>query len=120
MRYCYDMAEMVGRKRIDGGQYWTHGCLVVQGCTPVSVECVNCWARGYHQRFGGILGGDRFEQITVHLNRLEEKACKTKPAVISIWNDLFHERVSRADIDRVFAVIERRSRNLYIACTKRA
>lgn len=76
----------------------------VTGCTKVSEGCRNCYAERIAHRFWG---ARPFTDVRIHPERLEVPLHWKKPRTIFVnsMSDLFHEKVSDAIIDRVFAVM---------------
>lgn len=83
--------------RIKTGQYWDQALTLVEGCTPVSPGCDNCWSAAMHHRFitdnltdpkGKFRGIIRLRE-----DRLALPLKVRKPTVWCVWNDLFHEDV---------------------------
>ena len=75
------------------GRWWDFGWKLVEGCTPVSPACKNCWSLAMEKRFR------KENRVVFHGERLEKPFKRKKPASYTIWNDLFHESVSFECID---------------------
>lgn len=82
------------------GRYWDLPWSLVDGCTPCSSGCDNCWSAAIADRFcpGYTILNKRpptFDGfISVHPERLTIPLKRKKPTVYAVWNDLFHESVS--------------------------
>ena len=95
------------------GQWWDFGWKLVEGCTPVSPACKNCWSMAMEKRFRKETG------IVFHKERLERPFKRKKPASFAIWNDLFHESVEFMWIDEVMKVIINNDQHIFQILTKR-
>lgn len=105
-----------------------------RGCSIVSAGCVNCYAMRQAHRFSG--RGAAYEGLTKLTkagpqwtgtvitveDKLLEPLSWNQPARVFVdsMSDLFHEDVSDAFIDRVFAVMAQAPRHTFQALTKRA
>ncbi len=94
-------------------------------CTKVSAECLNCYAESYNLRFGvGLkytaanLSKVRFELDT---RELEQLAKMEEPVTIfpCDMTDLFHERITPWQRDRVFHWFSRMRQHTIMVLTKR-
>ena len=79
-------------KNREKGKWWDEPLTVVPGCTEVSEGCANCWSREQAKRFGQDWT-PRF-----HSAALDKIPKRGAPRVYAVWNDLFHEAVSNAEI----------------------
>lgn len=104
----------VPQDKIDKGIYWSHGCNVVEGCTPISEGCDNCWAAAMAHQYKR-----DFSKITVHLDRLERVAKGKKSKVISIWNDWCHEQLSTDQHNGILQIIDDNPQHVFLGLTKR-
>lgn len=108
-------------------KYWDKSWSLVEGCTPVSPACDNCWLAAMEYRFGdkrptGNLTdfkGRFIGEIEIHKDRLDIPLKTKKPTVFAIWSDLFHEKVPDEFIQNVFGVMDEAHRHKYLICTKR-
>lgn len=107
----------------------------VIGCSRASEGCRNCYAAGIAHRFGhhgagvyaGLTGRDgdgtpRFNgKIDFSEKRLKEPLRWRKPAVVFAGDmaDIFHNNVTDAMLDRIFAVMALRPDHLFLVLTKR-
>ena len=120
--------------RLEEGMYWDKALRLVEGCTPLSAGCDNCWAKAQcHMRKHQINNKikkqypkdctDRKGNWTGIVHCLEQNLkipLKTKqPAVFSIWNDLFHEDVTHEFIFEVWKNLENCSNHIFLILTKR-
>lgn len=106
----------------------------IRGCTRVSEGCRNCYAEKVAARFSKpgqayhglahFVGGEA--RWTGQLRLVDEMLTQPlrwlKPSRIFVnsMSDLFHENLSDADIDRVFAVMALAPRHTFQVLTKRA
>jgi len=95
------------------GQWWDQGWKLVEGCTPVSEACLNCWSMSMEKRFRKETG------IVFHPERLERPLHRKKPTAYAIWNDLFHESVPFEWIDQVIEMTLKAGQHEYQILTKR-
>lgn len=104
------------------GKWWDKSITLVEGCTPISDGCKNCWSAGIAHRFHGKKGlttdGHFNGKIICRGDRLEELMCK-KPTRWTIWNDLFHPQVPFEFIHKVFIVMALRPQHKFLVLTKR-
>lgn len=107
----------------------------VIGCSRASEGCRNCYAAGIAHRFGhhgfGVYAGmtERDQDGTPRFNgkidfsekRLMEPLRWRNPAVVFAGDmaDLFHDNVTDAMLDRIFAVMAQRADCLFLVLTKR-
>ena len=107
------------QKNIEIGKYWTHSVTLVDGCDRVSPGCDHCWAIPLNERHEVFAGGEG--EVVFHYEWIEKLMTtrRAKPRVYAIWNDLFHERVTRQDQLRTLAVMAYQ-RHIYMVLTKRA
>ena len=99
--------------RINEGRWWDFGFQLVEGCTPVSEACANCWSLAKEKRFRKETG------VVFHEERLVKPTQRKKPASYAIWNDLFHESVPFESIWKVFDVMFLRYHHIFLILTKR-
>lgn len=99
--------------RINEGRWWDFGWQLVEGCTPVSEGCDNCWSLVKEKRFRKECG------IVFHTKRLPRPLVRKKPASYAIWNDLFHEEVPFELIHAAFAVMALCPQHIFFVLTKR-
>lgn len=107
----------------------------VRGCTRVSEGCRHCYAEKVAARFSG--PGQAYEGLAKMLDggearwtgvlRLVEKALSQplrwrapRRIFVNSMSDLFHENLSDADIDKVFAVMALAHQHTMQVLTKRA
>ena len=74
----------------------------IEGCTPISEGCKNCWAKVMARR-------QRQEWGTVHLHpeRLDQPLRWRKPQTVAVafMGDLFHDQVPDSFLNTVFSVM---------------
>lgn len=104
-------------------KYWDIGIMAVDGCTPVSAGCKNCWSAGMTHRFRDNLGltdGPKFNgKIICNESAIERIAKLPECKTVSIWNDLFHEDVPSDFIDRLIFAADDRRDCVFFVLTKR-
>lgn len=112
------------------GKYWDRAWSLVEGCTPVSEACDNCWLASMSHRFKKTspIKEERFltnkegrfcGNIRTQPDRLELPLKTRKPTVFAIWSDLFHEAVPLEFIDRAYAVMWIAEQHIFLVLTKR-
>jgi protein gp37 len=126
--------------RLNRGLYWQRAWTLVEGCSPVSPGCDNCWSekqaamRCNHphpkiqeraQSVIGELDADGFSfgftgQLLLRSDNLDLPLRVRKPAVFIVWNDLFHESVPEDFIHRAYAVMALSPHHAFLLLTKRA
>ena len=114
---------MKNRIDVERGRYWDRAWSLIDGCTPCSPGCDNCWSASMTHRFNfqytdcvGKFNG----KITTRPDKLLIPLKRKKPTVYAIWNDLFHADVRTTFIDDVFEVIAACPRHTFLILTKRA
>lgn len=96
----------------------------VTGCTKITAGCDNCYAERFAERFRGV-PGHPFEggfDLTLRPDRIGQPLAWRRPRTIFVnsMSDLFHKRVPRSYIDRVFDVMEAANWHQYQVLTKRS
>jgi protein gp37 len=99
--------------KINQGQWWDQGWKLIEGCTPISEDCLNCWSRSMEKRFRKETG------IMFHPERFKKPFYIKKPTAYAIWNDLFHESVFFEWIDIVITIIALNPQHIFHILTKR-
>lgn len=99
--------------KINKGQWWDFGWKLVEGCTKVSEACRNCWSLQMEDRFRKETG------VKFYDDRILRPFARKKPAIYSLWNDLFHESITFGQIDKVMAVIASNKHHIFQILTKR-
>jgi protein gp37 len=127
----------VGATEIDisKGRYWDRPWSLVDGCTPCSPGCDNCWSAAMAHRFKSqprdaakFLNDGQLTNFSGQFNgivhtrpdRLDVPLKIKKPTVFAIWNDLFHEGVPHDFIVEALRVIESCPQHTFLILTKRA
>ena len=107
---------MINPERIKKGLYWDRAWSLVEGCTPVSDGCLNCWSarqtymRQFHNhekmrsRYQGLVNDQGCFNGHVRLmeSDLEKPLHVKQPTTWAIWNDLFHKYVPDTFILKVW------------------
>lgn len=94
------------------------------GCTKIARGCDNCYAERFAERWRGIKGHPYEQGFDLRMwpSRLDQPTRWRKPRMIFVnsMSDLFHKRVARHFIDRVFDTMEAVDRHVYQILTKRS
>lgn len=117
-------------KRIEKGLWWDRNWPVLEGCTPCSPACDNCFAAEYAHRFGGSLPylrglttpeGKWNCTVIMRLDQLELPLKTKKPTVwfVAERSDLFHPAVLDEYLDRIFAIMTMSPQHTFMVLTKR-
>ena len=112
---------MADRSRIE----WTDATWnPVTGCTKITRGCDNCYAERFAERWRGI-PEHPYEQgfdLRQWPSRLDQPARwrRRRMVFVNSMSDLFHKRVERRFIDRVFDKMEAVDRHVYQILTKRS
>jgi len=118
--------------RVARGLYWDAALNLVLGCMPLSESCDNCWAareahmRAHHPhpeirtRYEGLTEDGRFNgTIRYNYKPLHTYQRARKARVWSVWNDLFHVKVSPEFINTCFEIFGKCRYHMVIVLTKR-
>jgi protein gp37 len=100
---------------MNSGRYWDKPWSLIDGCTPVSEGCDNCWSRTMAERFHKWPG-----KVTPRYDRLEIPLKVKKPTVWALWNDLFHEDVPEEFIIAAVDIMRKSPRHTFLVLTKRS
>ena len=104
---------------------WTNATWnPVTGCTKIGPGCDNCYAERFAERWRGIKGHP-YEQgfdLRIWPSRLSQPSSwkKSRMIFVNSMSDLFHKRIGRKYIDRVFDVMEETDWHVYQILTKRS
>ena len=94
----------------------------VTGCTKIGPGCDNCYAQRFAERWRGIEGHPYEQGFDLRLwpSRLDQPSRWKKPRMIFVnsMSDLFHKRVDRHFIDKVFDAMEAANWHVYQVLTK--
>lgn len=115
------------------GKYWTHAWTLVEGCTPISKACDNCWLASFEHRLRGIceigdkslvnIRGQFRGIIKMREDRIKKPLGTRKPKIYAIWSDLFHDKVENEFIVNAFKAMalsaERNKGHIFLVLTKR-
>ncbi len=102
---------------------------LVDGCTPVSEGCKNCWSAAMAHRYGPqrdgmpqltTASGGWTGNIYLRPEALDKIPQRGKPRVYAVWTDLFHENVPDSFITTVWHAFTRNPKHTFIIITKRA
>ena len=96
----------------------------VTGCTKVGPGCDNCYAERFAERWRGVPDHPYEQGFDLKLwpSRLQQPFLWKKPRMIFVnsMSDLFHKKIDRTFIDRVFDSMEQADWNVYQVLTKRS
>lgn len=115
---------------ISKGRFWDKPWSLVDGCTPCSLGCINCWSAELSYRFDGGKythpygvqknGFGMFNgEIKTHPERLDIPMRRRKPTVYAVWNDLFHEAVPIEFQSEVYRTMATAYQHTFLVLTKR-
>ena len=104
---------------------WTNSTWnPVTGCTKISPGCDNCYAERFAERFRGV-PGHPYEpgfDLTLRPERLKQplKWARSRMIFVNSMSDLFHKKIDRDHIDKVFDAMEAADWHVYQVLTKRS
>ncbi len=110
------------KKTIKDGRWWSKAWTLVDGCTPVSTGCDNCWLRQMSHRFDAELTdeqGNWLKVIRYREDRLDLPTNVKKPTVFAVWSDLFHLSIPADFIIEAFKRMEHCEQHTFLVLTKR-
>ena len=94
------------------------------GCTKITRGCDNCYAERFAERWRGIPEHPYEQGFDLRLwpSRLHQPSQWRKPRMIFVnsMSDLFHKRIDRSFVDKVFETMETVDRHIYQVLTKRS
>ncbi|MEX2450868.1 MAG: phage Gp37/Gp68 family protein [Rhodospirillales bacterium] len=96
----------------------------VTGCTKISAGCDNCYAERFAERFRGVKDHP-FEHgfdLTLRPKRIEQPLLWRKPRMIFVnsMSDLFHKKVPKNFVDKVFDTMDQAHWHTFQVLTKRS
>ncbi len=88
----------------------------IEGCSPMSTGCKNCYAAGFAKRFHRVWGRPVF-----HAEKLVEPVNTKRPGLVFVCStsDFWHQGVKLAWRDLMFEVMKMASWHTYLILTKR-
>ena len=96
----------------------------VTGCTKIGPGCTNCYAERFAERWRGLKNHPYEQGFDLRLwpSRLGQPAAWKKPRMIFVnsMSDLFHKKIDRTFIDKVFETMESADWHIYQVLTKRS
>lgn len=111
---------MIDQMRLERGLWWDRAWSLVDGCSPVSESCQNCWAARQLHQLEFTTGREWTGEVVPRYDRLDIPLKRKKPTVWAVWNDLFHENVQVAFIyPKVIQIIRACPQHVFLICTKR-
>ena len=104
---------------------WTNATWnPVTGCTKIGPGCDNCYAHRFAERWRGVKGHPYEQGFDLRLwpSRLEQPRSWKKPRMIFVnsMSDLFHKKIDREHLDKIFHVMEEANHHTYQVLTKRS
>ena len=104
---------------------WTNATWnPITGCTKIGPGCDNCYAERFAERWRGIKGHPYEQGFDLRFwpSRLGLPASWKKPRMVFVnsMSDLFHKKVDRGYIDKIFDVMEVTNWHIYQVLTKRS
>ena len=96
----------------------------VTGCTKISAGCDNCYAERFSERFRGVKDHpfkNGFD-LTLRPDRVEQPLTWKKPKMVFVnsMSDLFHKKIPKNYIERVFETMENAHWHIFQVLTKRS
>ena len=122
---------------ISKGKYWSKALSLVDGCSPISEACLNCWLATTNHRFGkkyhdnaiNFYGKFRTQftdaqgkwngKIQFREDRLAIPQRIKKPQVFAIWSDLYHSAITDEQIIQSYNVMLCHPEHIFLVLTKR-
>src|SRR3954468_24490122 len=96
----------------------------VTGCTKVSKGCDHCYAERFSERFRGV-PGHPFEtgfDLTLRPERVQQPLTWKRPRMVFVnsMSDLFHKKIPKEFVSRVFQTMEDAPQHVFQVLTKRS
>lgn len=116
------------------GKYWDDSLGWVQGCSPTSPACTNCWLADYYYRHANNpkMKGQFKDLAMLHKgtptctgivrtrpDRLDIPLKRKKPTVYAVWSDLFHEDVDINFVNSAVGIMSSTKQHTFLILTKR-
>ncbi len=104
---------------------WTNATWnPVTGCTKIGPGCDNCYAHRFAERWRGIEGHPYEQGFDLRLwpSRLGQPRSwrKSRMIFVNSMSDLFHKKIEREHLDKIFCVMEEVDHHIYQILTKRS
>ena len=110
------------KNELPNGRFWTHAWSIIDGCTPISPGCQNCWLAGIATRFKweGLVTDGHFDgRVVQRPDRVLSGVPGGRPKVFAVWSDFFHEKVTDTFRNVAFNEIARHPEHYFLIITKR-